>query len=83
MLRVALFPLLRCALGAPCRCQLLGAFVRVLPFLCCWSALVGRLSVMECAFWGSLLLFSLLHLFLVCYRDAMVNLQRDAIVGHA
>ena len=37
--------------------------VRVLPLLCCWSALVGRLSVLECAFWGFLLLFALLHLF--------------------
>ena len=37
--------------------------VRVLPFLCCWSALVGRLSVLECAFSGFLLLFALLHLF--------------------
>ena len=37
--------------------------VRVLPFLCCWSALVDRLSVLECAFWGFLLLFALLHLF--------------------
>ena len=36
---------------------------RVLPFLCCWAALVGRLSVLECAFWGFLLLFALLHLF--------------------
>ena len=24
--------------------------VRVLPFLCCWSAIVGRLCVLECAF---------------------------------
>ena len=37
--------------------------VRVLPFLCCWSALTGRLSVLECAFWGFLLLFALLHPF--------------------
>ena len=35
----------------------------MLPLLCCWSALVGRLSVLECAFWGFLLLFALLHLF--------------------
>ena len=33
--------------------------VRVLLFLCCWSALVGRLSVLECAFWG----------FLLCYKE--------------
>ena len=39
--------------------------VRVLPVLCCWSALVGRLSVLECAFGGFLLLFALLHLFLL------------------
>ena len=36
---------------------------RVLSFLCCWVALVGRLSVLGCAFWGFLLLFALLHLF--------------------
>ena len=36
---------------------------RVLPFFCCWSALVGWLSVLECAFWGFLLLFALLYLF--------------------
>ena len=29
----------------------------------CWSALVGRLSVLECALWGFLLLFVLLNLF--------------------
>ena len=33
------------------------------PVLCCWSVLVGRLSVLECAFWGFLLLLALLHLF--------------------
>ena len=38
----------------------------MLPFLCCWSALVDRLSVLECAFWGFLLLFALLHLFPLC-----------------
>ena len=37
--------------------------VRVLPFLCCWSALMGRLSVLECALWGFPLLLALLHLF--------------------
>ena len=26
--------------------------VRVLPFLCCWSALAGRLFVLKCACWG-------------------------------
>ena len=41
--------------------------VRVLPLLCCWFALVGRLFVLECNFWGFLLLFALLHL-LMCYR---------------
>ena len=45
-----------------CRCRRLGALL-VLPFLCCWSALVGRLSVLECASWTLLLLFALLHLF--------------------
>ena len=29
----------------------------MLPFLCSWSVLVGRLSVFECAFWGFLPLF--------------------------
>ena len=37
--------------------------VCVLLFLHCWSALVGWLSVLECAFWGFLPLFALLHLF--------------------
>ena len=37
--------------------------VCVLPFLCCWSVLVGRLYVLECAFWGFPLSFALLHLF--------------------
>ena len=37
--------------------------VRGLPFLCCWSALVGQLSVLQCAVWGVLLLFALLQLF--------------------
>ena len=42
----------------------------MLPFLCCWSALVGRLSVLECAFWDFLLLFALLHLFpLYSYKE--------------
>ena len=36
----------------------------VLPFHVFWSALVGRLSVLECAFWGVPLLLVLLHLFL-------------------
>ena len=40
-----------------------AGLVCVLPFLCCWSALAGWLSVLECAFWGFLLLFALLHLF--------------------
>ena len=35
----------------------------MLPFFCCWFTLVGRLSVLECAFWGFLLLFALLNLF--------------------
>ena len=48
-----------CLLSSPAALGL----VRVLPFLCCWSALVGRLSVLERAFWGFLLLFALLHLF--------------------
>ena len=48
-----------------CFLSLLAAWglVCVLPFLRCWSALVGRLSVLECAFWGFLLSFVLLHLF--------------------
>ena len=48
-----------CLLSSPA----VWGLVRVLPFLCCWSALVDRLSVLECAFWGFLLLFALLHLF--------------------
>ena len=48
-----------CFLSSPA----LWGLVRVLPFLCCWSALMGRLSILECAFWGFLLLFALLHLF--------------------
>ena len=35
----------------------------VLLFLHRWSALVGWLSVLECALWGFLPLFALLHLF--------------------
>ena len=31
----------------------------MLPCLCCWSALVGRLSILECDVWGFLLLFAL------------------------
>ena len=48
-----------------CFLSLLAAWglVCVLQFLCCWSALVGRMSVLECAFWGFLLSFALLHLF--------------------
>ena len=49
----------RCFLSSPA----VWGLVRVLSFSCCWSALVGRLSVLECAFWGFLLLFALLHLF--------------------
>ena len=60
---VALFPPLQCALGVSCRCWLLGALFCVLLFLRCWFALVGRLSVLECAFEGFLLLFVLLHIF--------------------
>ena len=42
----------------PCSCA---------SVLCCWSALIGWLSVLECAFWGFLLLLALLHLFpLLC-----------------
>ena len=37
--------------------------VCVLLFLHRWSALVGWLSVLECAFWGFLPLFTQLHLF--------------------
>ena len=37
--------------------------VCVLLFLHRWSALVGWLSVLECASWGFLPLFALLHLF--------------------
>ena len=37
--------------------------VCVLLFLHRWSALVGWLSVLECAFWGFLPMFTLLHLF--------------------
>ena len=48
-----------CFLSSPA----VWGLVSVLPFLCCWSALVGGLSVLECAFWGFLLLFALLHLF--------------------
>ena len=48
-----------------CFVPLLAALglVRVLPFLCCWSALAGRLSVLECALWGFLLFPALLHPF--------------------
>ena len=64
MLCCALFPPLRCTLGASCRCRLLGAlFVLGASVLCCWSALVGRLSGLECAFWGFPRLLALLHLF--------------------
>ena len=38
----------------PCQCT---------SVLCCWSALVGRLSVLDRTFWGFPLLFALLHLF--------------------
>ena len=48
-----------CFLSSPA----VWGLVRVLPFLCCWSALEGRISILECAFWGFLLLFALLHLF--------------------
>ena len=48
-----------CFLSSP---AVLG-LVRVLPFKCRCSALVGWLSVLQCAFWGFLLLFALLHLF--------------------
>ena len=41
--------------------------VRVFPFLCCWSALLGWLFVLECAFWVFLLLLALLHLFPYLY----------------
>ena len=63
-----------------CFVPLLAAWrlVRVLPFLCCWSAHVGRPSVLECAFWGFLLLFALLHLRVT---TGMPLLQRDAIGG--
>ena len=47
-----------CFLSSPA----VWGLVRELPFLRCWSALVGRLFVLECAFWGFLLLFALLHL---------------------
>ena len=48
----------RCATPMPA-----WGLVRVLPSLCCWCALVGWLSALECAFWDFLLLFALLHLF--------------------
>ena len=52
---------------APVRCFLswLAAWglVCVLLFLHRWSALVGWLSFLECAFWGFLPLFALLHVF--------------------
>ena len=57
VLCIALFPPLQCELGASCRCWLLGAL------FVCWYGLAGRLYVLECAFWGFLLLFVLLHLF--------------------
>ena len=50
----------------------------MLPLLCCWSALMGRLSVLECAFWGFLLLFELSHLFLLLLGFQESVLQRDA-----
>ena len=48
-----------CFLSSP---AVLG-LVRVLPLLCCWPVLMGRLSALECAFRSFLLLFALLHLF--------------------
>ena len=66
--------------------------VCVLLFLHRWSALVGWLSVLECAFWGVLPLFGLLHLFsLLClfvtpYCPAFLLtgslLHRGAMVRH-
>ena len=60
---VALSPPPQCTFGVSCRGWLLWGLVCVLLFLHRWSALVGWLSVLECAFWGFLPLFALLHLF--------------------
>ena len=60
---VALFPPPQCAFGVSCRGWLLGALFACSCFCIRWSALMGWLSVLECAFWGSLPLFALLHLF--------------------
>ena len=54
---VALFLPPQCAFGVA------WGVVCVLLFLHRWSALVGWLSVLECALWGFLPLFTLLHLF--------------------
>ena len=69
-----------CFLSSPA----VGGLVRVLPFLCCWSALVGRLSVVKCAFWGSLLLFALSHLFhlLRLFVTPLCNTQTPLCTTH-
>ena len=50
---------------------------RVLLFLRCWSTLVGRLSVLECTFWGFPLLFVLLHQF----PQLRLFVTRDMVSG--
>ena len=64
--RLAFFPWCQGVVSCFCLVALRAplCLVRVLPFLCCWSVLAGRLSVLECAFWGFLLLhrFPLLRL---------------------
>ena len=58
---VASFQLPQCTLGASCRCLLLWALFVCFPSVL--FALVSRVSVLECGFWGFPMLFSLLHLF--------------------
>ena len=50
--------------------------INVLPFLCCWSVIVGRLSVLKCAFWGFLLLFAPLQLFPLLRLFVTLTLNR-------
>ena len=60
-----MLPAKRCRARSRVECFLswLAAWglVCVLLFLRCWSALMGQLSVLECAFWGFLLSLALLH----------------------
>ena len=63
MVCVALDPLPQFAFGFSCRGWPPWGLVCVLLLLHRCSALVGWLSVLECAFWGFLPLFALLHLF--------------------